>query len=129
MSGINQISGAQAERIRPSHEGREYIPEPYKEMARGMEKKFLELMIDQMSKTTQFSESPSTSMNYYQDLLTGERADKMARGHVGMGIQDMILDQIYPKEKRNHLAYQAYLKAVQNQYPKNNPYAEIKLSK
>ena len=129
MSDAGQISMTRPTHIQSMNQGKEYIPEPYKDMARGMEKQFLEFMIEQMNKTTQLTEPSSTAANYYKDLLTGERADKMARNHEGMGIQDIILDQIYPKEKRNRLAYQAYLKAMQSQGLRNNPHNEIKLSK
>ena len=129
MSGVDQISITRPVHVQPMGQGKEYIPEPYKDMARGMEKQFLEFMIEQMNKTTHFSEPSSTAANYYKDLLTGERADKMARNHEGVGIQDIILDQIYPKEKRNHLAYQAYLKTMQSQGLRNNPYDEVKLPK
>ena len=99
-----------------SGQQRQYIPKAYKKVARDMEKNFLKFMIEQMNKTVFSSESPSAAMNYYKELLTGERAEMMTRNRGGMKIQDIILDQIYPKERRHKLAYEAYLRAMQ----KNN---------
>ena len=101
-----------------SAQNKKYIPRPYREMARNMEKQFLQLMIKEMNKTINSSEMPSTSTNYYRQLLNTQRADKMSKNRGGMGIQDLILDQIYPRHRRNPLAYEAYLKALEIQKEK-----------
>ena len=108
------------DKIDPIYRGREYIPEAYQKVARDMEKSFIKFMIEQMNKTVPSSEAPGTAMNYYNGLLVEERAKTMARNRGGMQIQDMILDQIYPKERRHKLAYEAYLRAMQNQLPGNH---------
>ncbi len=121
MTKVNNNLFSQLSATQKPISQREYIPEAYKKVARGMEKQFLEFMIEQMNKTTGSSKTPSTAMNYYQALLTGKRAETMTHNKDGMGIQDIILNQIYPREKRNKLAYEAYLKAVQAQAAKRYP--------
>jgi len=85
------------------------IPTAYKNIATGMERQFLEYMLEKM-KSTISDEEPSTAQNYYDGLQTSEQAKVLAEKNEGMGIQEMILNQIYPKHKRNALSI------GQNQY-------------
>ena len=84
-----------------------YIPRPYRDVASGMEKQFAEFMINQMKKTTGESET-GTGMDYYKSLLTTERAKSMTENGGGLGLQKLILDQVYPKKFRNAQAYAQY---------------------
>ncbi|OUR92856.1 hypothetical protein A9Q84_20295 [Halobacteriovorax marinus] len=86
---------------------KKYIPKPYLEAAQGMEKQFIQLMVKEMKKTTQGPESTSTGMDYYMDLQSGERADAMVKKNQ-VGLQDLILDKIYPEKFRNVHAFNAY---------------------
>ncbi len=85
-----------------------YIPEPYKNVARGMEKQFVEFMLEQMQKTAPSSQT-DTASQYYQGLMKSERAENMVRHNGGLGIQEVILDQVYPKKFRNKFAYNQFL--------------------
>lgn len=85
------------------------IPKPYRNIASGMERQFLEYMLEKM-KATISDEEQSTSQNYYNTLQTSEQAKAMAENDEGMGVQELILNQIYPKSRRNAL----------NQYAKGN---------
>jgi Rod binding domain-containing protein len=84
-----------------------YIPEPYKKVAQGMEGQFAQFMLAQMEKTIHHSKPESSAEKYYKSLLTQKRPDKMSQNG-GLGIQEMILNQIYPKRLRNPLTYNAY---------------------
>ena len=86
----------------------EYVPRPYKDIAGGYETQFLKLMIDQMKKTVPENEQESTASEFYDDLLSGERAKIMAKQNEGMGLQELILDQIYPKRLRNEITYKNF---------------------
>ncbi len=77
----------------------ENIPKPYRDIASGMERQFLEYMLERM-KSTISEEELSTAQNYYDSLQTSEQAKAIAEKDGGMGIQEMILNQIYPKSKR-----------------------------
>lgn len=88
-------------------ENKKYIPKPYTDAARGMEKQFIKLMIDEMKKTAGPQET-STGMDYYMDLQNEERSKAMVNRNQ-VGLQDLILDKIYPENKRNPYAYNAYL--------------------
>ena len=85
----------------------QYIPEPYKKVAKGMESQFAQFMLAQMEKTIHHSKPESSAEKYYKSLLTQHRAEKMS-DNKGLGIQEMILKQIYPKRLRNPLTYNAY---------------------
>lgn len=85
------------------------IPPAYKNIASGMERQFLEYMLEKM-KATITDEEPSTAQSYYDGLQTSEQAKALAEKDEGMGIQEMILNQIYPKNRRNTL------NAAQNPY-------------
>ena len=93
---------------RPSE--KDYIPEPYRKVAKDIERQFLEFMLMQMKKTIPSENPVDPTINYYQELLTNKRAQIMASHQGGLGIQEMILNQIYPQEKRNKKNYEAYLK-------------------
>ncbi len=100
-----------------------YIPEPYKKVAKGMEAQFAQFMLEQMQKTIHKSTPESSAEKYYRSLLTQERADKLvSKG--GLGIQEMILNQIYPQRLRNKITYEAY----QQQHAQNNQRPIIKMS-
>ena len=80
-------------------EKREHIPDAYKKVAKGMEQQFVEFMINEMDKTAGKMDH-SMAGKYYRSLLNTERAKIMTEVNGGMGLQDMILDQIYPKNLR-----------------------------
>ena len=86
-----------------------YIPQQYVKVAQGLEEQFAKFMIDEMEKTTGKQDS-STAENYYQSLLNSQRAKIMAETSGGLGLQEMILEQIYPAKFRNKEAYELYLK-------------------
>lgn len=83
------------------------IPEPFKKAAQGIEQQFVEFMVQQMHKTTG-SEESSTALDYYNDLLYKQESEKMTNYKNGLGIQKVILDQIYPKKFRNEQALAAF---------------------
>ena len=86
------------------------IPKPYKDIASGMEKQFLEYMIEKMKATVSEEEEPSSAKSYYDSLKTAEQARIIAEKDEGLGIQEMILNQIYPKNKRTNINAGEYQK-------------------
>ena len=104
----------------------QYIPEPYKKVAKGMESQFAQFMLEQMQKTVQKQKPDSSAERYYNSLLTTERANRLSeRG--GLGIQEMILKQVYPTRLRNKFTYEAY-KQQQASLPNHRKNIEIKPS-
>ena len=92
---------------------RQYIPKQFKEVAQNMEQNFAEYMIGQMNKAVDTSETEeSTGMT--------EQAKIMAMKN-NLGLQDVILDQIYPKRMRNEMAlkqYEAQVDKIHHNLPK-----------
>lgn len=89
---------------KPSNE--QFIPDPYKKVAKGMEEQFANFMLEEMNKTTNEAEGQDSASQYYKSLMTGERAKAMAESSQGgLGLQKIILDQIYPQRLRNKIAY------------------------
>lgn len=77
------------------------IPKEYLEVAQKMEADFVNHMLNEMRKTGKVDDDEdSTAMAYYNSLIDNERADLMAKHDGGIGIQKMILDQIYPEHMR-----------------------------
>ncbi len=105
-------------------ENKKYIPEPYLDAAKGMEKQFIKLMIDQMKKTAGSAEPTSTGMDYYMDLQNEERSKAMVNRNQ-VGLQDLILDRIYPESKRNPYAYNAYLQQTNQMNQMTKPKVEM----
>lgn len=84
------------------------IPEPYKKVAQGMEQQFAEMMVKQMDKTVDHSDQSQASQ-IYRSLLDSERSSVMTKNKGGLGLQKLILDEIYPTRMRNEITYNAYM--------------------
>jgi Rod binding domain-containing protein len=87
-----------------------FVPDEFKKVARELESQFSELMLTEMNKTADPAEEVSSAENIYSELLTTERAKTLSENKGGLGLQNMILDQIYPKRLRNEITYEAYEK-------------------
>lgn len=92
----------------PRIDDRQFIPQQLKDVAKGLEKQFAEHMVQEMSKSIARTQDDSTASEYYQNLMIEERAKMLTESNKGLGFQDLILDQIYPKKFRNAEALQAY---------------------
>jgi len=75
------------------------IPKAYKKIAEGMERQFLQYMLEKMKDTAK-TQNQDTAGKYYQSLMTSEHARVMASKNEGLGIQKLILQQIYPGYQR-----------------------------
>lgn len=88
------------------------IPKQYLEVAEGMEAQYINYMMNELNKSVQ-SESPESSAEkYYKSLINSERAEIMAKTDNGVGIKDLVLDQIYPQ----HMRRPVNIKQAMNQY-------------
>ncbi|MCK5073880.1 MAG: rod-binding protein [Bacteriovoracaceae bacterium] len=92
----------------------QYIPDEYREVARNLEGEFAKYMVDQMNKTVERNHDNTTN-KIYRDLLDTERANMMTKTNNGLGLQKIILDQIYPKRLRNKLSHQIYQQHMKSQ--------------
>ena len=106
---VNQQAKPKAIDQGPKVDDRQYIPKQYKDVAAGMEQQFAEMMLDQMSRTVDEAESENggMGMDYYKSLQKSERAKSMTAQN-NLGLQNVILDQIYPKRMRNEMALKQY---------------------
>lgn len=105
---------------------RKYIPQQFKEVAASMEQQFAEMMIEQMNRTVDSAseeEGGGMAMDYYKSLQKSERAKAMTAQNE-LGLQNMILDQIYPKRMRNEMALKQY-EAQANRIHQNLPSYKI----
>jgi Rod binding domain-containing protein len=100
---------------------RQYIPKQFKDVAQGMEQQFAQYMLEQMNKSVDTNEAEdSTGMDYYKGLQTTEQAKIMANKD-NLGLQDMILNQIYPKRLRTEIGlkqYEAQVDRIHHNLPK-----------
>ena len=94
---------------RKNIDDRQFIPKKFKDVAANMEQQFAEYMLNEMNKAVQPSDETedSNGMDYYKSLQTTERAKIMSQKKT-LGLQDVILDQIYPKRLRNEMALKQY---------------------
>ncbi len=121
-SHIQNHKAAEAQKEKQKQVGRgirdefENIPKPFKDAARGIEQQFVEFMVQQMHKTTGAPEDSNTATNYYNDLLYKEESNRMTEHKNGLGIQKLILDQIYPKKFRNTDALAAFNAQTKSQF-------------
>lgn len=93
---------------KPNVDDTQYVPQQYKDVARSMEEQFVTIMLDQMEKTVDSSEGgDGAGMDFYKSLEKSERA-KIMTSQNNLGLQGMVLDQIYPKRLRNEMALKHY---------------------
>ena len=90
-----------------------FIPDPYKKVASSMETQFLNFMISKMKNTINKNNPESSAIEYYNGLINKERSDIMAKNNGGLGIQKLILNQIYPPHLRNKASYEYFMKNLQ----------------
>jgi Rod binding domain-containing protein len=122
---VNQQAKPKAIDQGPKIDDRQYIPKQYKEVAAGMEQQFAEMMLDQMGRTVDEAETEGggMGMDYYKSLQKSERAKSMTAQN-NLGLQDVILNQIYPKRIRNEMALKQY-EAQNNRIHHNLPSYKI----
>ena len=78
-----------------------------------METQFLNFMISKMKKTIDQEKPESSALEYYNGLINKERSNIMAKNNGGLGIQKLILNQIYPSHLRNKASYEYFMKQLQ----------------
>lgn len=84
-----------------------YVPKEYIKVAKGLEQQFAQYMIEQMHNSIGQEEQDS-SMSYYQELNQKEQAKQLTNVKNGLGLQKLILDEIYPEKFRNPEAIEAF---------------------
>lgn len=82
-----------------------HVPKEYMQVAEGMETQFANHMIQQMEKSINRSKPLNSAEDYYNSLLNYERAKKLATTGDGIGIKDVILDQIYYRHNQRPANY------------------------
>jgi Rod binding domain-containing protein len=82
------------------------VPKPYLDVAKGMEKQFINYMVTQMRNSVKSETPESSGEKYYKSLMDNQRAEIISDTKNGIGLKDMILDQILP----NHLKQQVHVK-------------------
>ncbi len=104
------------------NDSRRFVPKDYKDVAAGLEQQFAEMMLSEMSKTAEESEESGdgAGMEYYKGLQNTERAKTMTEQNT-LGLQDMILNQIYPQRLRNEMALRAYDQMKAKKFHHNLP--------
>tara|TARA_Y100001954_G_scaffold213304_1_gene241834 strand:- start:6415 stop:6858 length:444 start_codon:yes stop_codon:yes gene_type:complete len=116
---IEKVNSLALRKIKSSNtkDNSKFIPDPYKKVASSMETQFLNFMISKMKNTINQNTPDSSAVEYYNGLINKERSNIMAKNNGGLGIQKLILNQIYPPHLRNKASYEYFMKNLQ---PNNN---------
>ncbi len=102
-------------------DSRQYIPKEFKDVARGLEQQFAEMMVNEMNKTVgEDGTEDGVGMDYYKSLQNTERAKTLTEQNQ-LGLQDLILNQIYPQRLRNEMALKQYQKSTERKFNHNLP--------
>ena len=110
------IQSVKKKNVQTHGQDQKYIPDDHKEFAKKLEAQFAQLMFKEMQKTVATNGQNSTANEFYDSLMLQERAKAMSeRGD--SKIQNMLLDEIYPKKFRNKANYDLYAQS-QNKYNK-----------
>ncbi len=83
---------------------RQHVPKEYLEVAEGMETQFAQHLLTEMRKTVDKNSPSSSAQKIYESMQDLERAKIIAKSDHGLGVKDLVLDQIYPAHRG-----QAYL--------------------
>ena len=78
------------------------VPKPYMQVAEGMERQFTNHLLGEMRKTIDKTEARSNAERIYESMLDDERAKLMANSENGLGVKEVVLNQIYPQYKNQH---------------------------
>ena len=104
-TNLQSLNAPSSDKLLPAN--KQFIPGQMLDVARGMEKQFADFMVEQMMKTVG-DETDNQAETYYRSLMNSERSDALTKNGGGLGIQDLILDEIYPRKFRNEAAFAAY---------------------
>ena len=107
-------------RLRTKGDDLKYVPEDFKKVAGGLEQQFVEYMLKQMNKSIGKGSTEGSAMDYYKDLQNTEQAKTLTNTNNGVGVQELILNQIYPKKFRNAQAMAAFSKDKNSRLIKRN---------
>ena len=121
---IEKVNAIALKKVKPTNtrDNVKFIPDPYKKVASSMETQFLNFMISKMKNTINQNTPESSAVEYYNGLINKERSNIMAKNNGGLGIQKLILNQIYPPHLRNKASYEYFMKNLQ---PNNNQKQKI----
>lgn len=87
---------------KPNQSGKyKNVPKAYLDFAKGQERIFANHLIKQMRKGIDKTQQESTAERYYKGLMDDEIAKVISESDSGLGIKDVVLNQIYPQYKDN----------------------------
>lgn len=98
------------------------IPKEYLNIAESMEAQYINHMLNELDKTIIQENPDSAAQKYYKSLIRNQRAEIMAKSENGVGIKDLILDQIYPQHMRKNINHRQAI----NQYQQNLSNKDVK---
>lgn len=108
-------------KARKIEDDRRFVPKEFQNVAKGLEQQFAEMMVNEMTKTVGEDDAENgVGMDYYKSLQNTERAKTLTEQNQ-LGLQDLILNQIYPKRLRNEVALQQYQKSTERKFNHNLP--------
>ena len=101
---MNQINETPQIHVRKSYAQDKYrnVPKDYLKVAQGMETQFTNHLLGEMRKTVQPTNPESQAQKIYKSMLDDERAKMMSESNTGLGVKDMVLDQIYPNWRKSN---------------------------
>lgn len=92
----------QIQKTKPVNDKYKNIPKKYMDVAQGMETQFTNHLLSEMQKTVHTSKPDSGPTRMYKSFLNRERAEMMAKSGTGIGVKDLVLNQIYPQHMRQN---------------------------
>ena len=102
------------------------VPKEYKEVATGMESQFADFLISEMRKTINKDEPESSASDFYESMLDNEYAQIMSKTRGGLGLQKVILDQIYPQQSKRPSIHNNVANNINNELRKTDYEIESK---
>ena len=98
----------------------EHVPKEIMEVAQGMETQFIHNLIEELEKSVEKAEPDDSATQYYKSLLNFERAKIMGENQNGLGIKDLIVEQLSPKAKMLQMNQNPYGVNTNNQNTQSN---------
>lgn len=105
---------------------RENIPREVMEFAENMEADFANFLFKEMGKSVARETPENSSEEFYNSLLTSERAQMAAKDQGTLGIKKAILDQIYPSQTRKPFFTKNDINNIKGEQQDSSTLQEIK---
>lgn len=110
--GVQQRSPRIHKAHNTAYDPYKHVPKQVMEVAEGLESQFTNHLLREMRKTSGRELGPAE--NIYQSMLDAQRAEMMSQSRTGVGIKDLVIEQLDPNFRQQQFPHRNNQKQIQN---------------